>query len=358
LRFCRSMANVPIYSSRTDHSTLPFKQMSSTAPESQEVTKAIPLAGGVSENDSGTSSVEQNKRAPTRISGPSSLYGARLWRLGITVARRMPHFLLCRLAGHAAKLYWLAFPARRRVVFDNVLPAVNGDKHSARITTRELFQQFGIKLADLWRYESGLSIYNLFHSLTGWEHFEAAQRRNKGVLLVTIHLGNWEFGAPLLTQRGIKLQVITLAEPQAALTELRQAARARWGIETLALGDNPFAAVEIIRRLEANNAIALLMDRPPAQTGVPVTLFGRQFSASISAAELARASGCTILPVYLPRSSRGYTAHILPEIAYDRRALGTRPARIELTQKIMTAFEPAIRLYLNQWYHFVPIWPE
>jgi len=157
---------------------------------------------------------------------------------------------------------------------------------------------------------------------------------------------------------GVKLQVITMAEPQAKLTELRQNARARWGIETIALGDSPFAAVEIIRRLEANHAIALLMDRPPAQTGVPVTLFGRPFVASISAAELARASGCALLPVYLPRTSRGYTAHILPEISYDRGALGNREARIELTQRIMSAFEPAIRLYLNQWYHFVPVWPE
>jgi lauroyl/myristoyl acyltransferase len=78
--------------------------------------------------------------------------------------------------------------------------------------------------------------------------------------------------------------------------------------------------------------------------------------ASISAAELARASGCAILPVYLPRTSRGYAAHILPEISYDRRSLGSREARIVLTQKIMTAFEAPIRLYLNQWYHFVPIW--
>src|SRR3954469_22618787 len=279
---------------------------------------------------------------------PSGLYRANLWKVAVAVARRLPHFLLCRLSGHAGKLYWLFCPSRRRVVFKNVLPALYGDARAARITTRELFQQFGIKLADLWRYESGLSIYNLFHSLNGWEHFEVAQKRGRGVLLVTIHLGNWEFGAPLLTQRGVKLQVITLAEPQARLTEIRQAARARWGIETLALGDNPFAAVEIIRRLEENNAIALLMDRPPSQTAVPVTLFGRRFSASISAAELARASGCAILPVYLPRTSRGYTAHILPEIPYDRRTLGTRPARIELTQKIMTAFEPAIRLYLNQ----------
>ncbi len=235
---------------------------------------------------------------------------------------------------------------------------MNGDRLAARIATRELFQQFALKLADLWRYESGLSIYNLFHDLTGWEHFQKAQEQKRGVLLVTIHLGNWEFGAPLLTQRGVKLQVITGPEPQAELTELRQAARARWGIETLALGDNPFAAVEIIRRLEANNSVALLMDRPPAATAVTVKLFGRPFSASISAAELARASGCAVLPVYLPRTSRGYVAHILPEISYERRALGTRAARTEFTGRIMSAFEPAIRLYLNQWYHFVPIWPE
>ena len=289
---------------------------------------------------------------------PSSLYRAELWQVGVKLARRLPHFVLGQLARHTAKIYWLTCPNRRRVVFENVLPAVHGDRQSARITTRELFQQFALKLADLWRYESGLSIYNLFHDLTGWEHFQTAQARGSGVLLVTVHLGNWEFGAPLLTERGVKLQVITGPEPQARLTEVRQAARARWGIETLALGDNPFAAVEIIRRLEANSSVALLMDRPPAATAARVRLFGRPFDASISAAELARASGCAVLPVYLPRTSRGYTAHILPEIPYDRPALRDRGARIELTQRIMTSFEPAIRLYLNQWYHFVPVWPN
>ena len=53
----------------------------------------------------------------------------------------------------------------------------------------------------------------------------------------------------------------------------------------------------------------------------------------------------------------GYVAHILPEIPYERAALRDRAARLILTQRIMDAFEPAIRFYLNQWYHFVPIWP-
>jgi KDO2-lipid IV(A) lauroyltransferase len=288
---------------------------------------------------------------------PSSLYRAEFWRIGVFLSRHMPHSLFGRLASHLAQVYWLSCPRRRRVVFENLLPALNGDRQAARITTREVFQQFALKLADLWRYEGGLSIYNLFRDLTGWEHFQAAQAQKRGVLLLTVHLGNWEFGAPLLTQRGIKLQVITLAEPQARLTEIRQSARARWGIETLALNNDPFASVEIIRRLEANNSVALLMDRPPSATAVEVNLFGRPFAASTSAAELARASGCVLLPVYLPRTSSGYVAHILPEIPYERAALRDPRARVELTQQIMSAFEPAIRLYLNQWYHFVPIWP-
>lgn len=290
-------------------------------------------------------------------SGPSSLYRVGPWRAAVFMARRLPHFLFGRLAVHGAQAYGLACPKRRRVVCENLLPVVNNDRLAARVATRELFAQFGLKLADLWRYESGLSVYNLFDSLTGWEHYEAAHAQERGVLFLTIHLGNWEFGAPLLTQRGIRLQVITLEEPEARFTEFRQRARARWGIETLALGDNPFGAVEIVRRLEANSSVALLMDRPPAGTSVRVNLFSKPFDASISAAELARATGCVLLPVYLPRTSRGYAAQILPPVPYDRREIGSREGRIQLTQKIMQCFEPAIRLYLTQWFHFVPIWP-
>jgi lauroyl/myristoyl acyltransferase len=297
-------------------------------------------------------------RADARPAGPSMLYRIAPWRGAVFMARRLPHFILGRLAVHGAQAYWLSCAQRRRVVFENLLPVVNGDRLAARIATRELFAQFGLKLADLWRYESGLSIYNLFSSLTGWEHYEAAHAQGRGVLFLTIHLGNWEFGAPLLTQRGIRLNVITLEEPEAQFTEFRQRARARWGIDTLALGNDPFGAVEIVRRLEANNSVALLMDRPPGGTSVRVELFGRPFDASISAAELARATGCALLPVYLPRTSRGYTAQILPPVQYDRREIGSREARIQLTQKIMQCFEPAIRLYATQWFHFVPIWPR
>ena len=104
-------------------------------------------------------------------------------------------------------------------------------------------------------------------------------------------------------------------------------------------------------------SVALLVDRPPAATAVTVELFGRPFQASIAAGELARASGCAVVPAYVVRNQRGYEAHILPEVIYDRAAIGDREARIKLTQEILRAFEPVIRQHVTQWYHFVPIWP-
>src|SRR5262249_37047228 len=151
-----------------------------------------------------------------------------------------------------------------------------------------------------------------------------------------------------LTQRGITLQVITLAEPGEKFTELRQASRARWNIETVVIRDDPLVFVEIIRRLEAGATVALLVDRPPAPTAVTVDLFGHPFPASIAAAELARASGCVLLPVYLPRANGSYEAHVLAPIPYDRAALRDRAARQELTQRIMNVFEPLIRQHLDQ----------
>jgi predicted RND superfamily exporter protein/lauroyl/myristoyl acyltransferase len=301
---------------------------------------------------------ETNPYPHARLSTPSSLYRAEFWLLGQWIVRLLPQGICMRLSRWFAALYWKLGRHRRDVVVQNLLPPLGGDRPAAEKAAKALFQQFALKVVDLWRYEAGLSISRLFGPTEGWEYFEQAQSQKRGILLLTPHLGNWEFGGPLLTQRGVTLQVITLAEPGEKFTELRQASRARWNIETIVIRDDPLAFVEIIQKLEMGATVALLMDRPPGPTAVAVDLFGKPFPASIAAAELARASGCVLLPVYLPRNNGSYEAHILSPIPYDRAALRARAARQELTQRIMGVFEPLIREYLDQWYHFVPVWPE
>jgi lauroyl/myristoyl acyltransferase len=290
-------------------------------------------------------------------SEPSAFYRLWLWRLGLIIGRYFPAYLLESICVAVAELYYLIHPRRRQVVTQNLLPALGGNKAAASKSAHALFRQFGLKMADLWRYESGRRVdTQLIES--GWEHIAAARERGQGVLLVSCHLGNWELGAPLLVKHGVPAVVITQAEPGAGFTEMRKAGRAKWGVETLVIGSDAFAFVEVIKRLQEGATLALLIDRPPLQGAVEVELFGRPFRASNSAAELARASNCAIIGVAIVRKNRKYLAKILQEIPYDRQALGTREARCELTQEILRALEPEIRQHLDQWFHFVPIWPE
>jgi KDO2-lipid IV(A) lauroyltransferase len=293
-----------------------------------------------------------------QLEAPSSLYRAEFWRMGLGFVHFVPRSVCIRFSRAVANIYWLLARRRREVLIENLLPALNNDRAAATAKARELIHGFAIKVVDLWRYEAGLPIENTFGHATGWEHFENALAQKRGVLLLTPHLGNWEFGGPWLTQKGITLQVITVAEPGRNFTQLRQASRARWNIETLVVGTDPFAFVDIIRRLEAGATIALLIDRPLASTTATVNLFGKSFAASTAAAELARASGCVLLPVYLPRRGDTYEAHVLPEISYDRPALRDSAARQQLTQSIVSAFEPIIQKHIEQWYQFIPIWPK
>lgn len=301
---------------------------------------------------------EAGRRASPGPDRPSSLYRAELWRAGLWIARALPRGTCLRLSRWGAGLYWRLAPHRRQVVRQNLLPALGHDEAKAAAVARRLVDRFAVKLVDLWRYESGLPIEDLFGRTSGWEHLEACLNKEHGVLLLTPHLGNWEFGGPWLARRGVPLHVITLAEPGKNLTQLRRQSRARWNIDTLVIRNDPFAFLEVIRKLEAGAVVALLIDRPPVPTAIDVTLFGRPFPASIAAAELARATGCTLLPVYLPSAGDGYEAHILPPVPYDRASLRDREARRHLTQEILRRFEPVISRHPDQWYHFVPIWNQ
>jgi predicted exporter/lauroyl/myristoyl acyltransferase len=292
-----------------------------------------------------------------QISAPSSFYRMRFWQIGLALARWMPLPVCVAIAKFSAAIYWRLAAHRREVVIQNLLPVFNNDRAATTRAARELFTEFMLKVADLLRYESGVAAGHWTGGWSGWEHFTVAQARGKGVLLVIPHLGNWELGGAFLVQHGYKLLVLTQPEPDQKMTELRQSSRARWGVETLVVGEDAFAFIEIIKRLQEGATVALLVDRPPAPTAVTVDLFGRPFPASIAAAELARASGCAIIPGYIVRQPDGYLARFFPEIPYDRAAIGQRAARIQLTQEILRAFEPAIRQYAAQWYHFVPIWP-
>jgi predicted RND superfamily exporter protein/lauroyl/myristoyl acyltransferase len=288
----------------------------------------------------------------------SLFYRAGLWRFGLAVVRILPAGLVKGFSVVVAEFYFIFRRQRREVVVQNFLPVFAGDRAAAEKAAHRLHRKFAVKLVDLWQVEGGVPVQNWLTNPSELEIIRTAQQRGCGILFITLHLGNWEHGGLLLNQLGIPLTILSQAEPDDGLTDLRIASRRRFGVETLIIGQDSFAFVEVIKQLQAGAALAISLDRPPAKGGVMVELFGHPFEAPLAAAELARASGCALIGVTIVRRRAGYAVKVLPEFAYDRRALGDREVRRELTRQILRAFEPQIRQDIDQWYQFVPIWPK
>jgi len=293
---------------------------------------------------------------PVAVAGASQLYGPAGWRVASGVVRWIPRAGLVAVARGVARVYCLVRPERLEVVVSNLLPVVGGDPERARCVARENFGEFAEKLVDLWRHEALGPGAVTVGAAGGWESFHEALGSGRGVLLVTPHLGNWELGGSMLVSFGVKPLVLTAPEPGVGLTGMRAEARARHGVETLVVGADPFAFVQVIRRLQEGGVVALLLDRPMTGTGVEVEFLGQGLPASSAAADLARATGAVILPVYVVREAGQHRAYALPPVAYDRARLGNREERRELTGRILRVFEPAVRQFPGQWFHFVPVW--
>ncbi len=286
-----------------------------------------------------------------------AFYRAGLWRTGLAVVRILPASLVKAFCVLVAEVHYLLQPQRRDMVTQNLLPVVGGNRTAAKKAVHRLHRKFAAKLVDLWRVENGVPVTNWITNQGELEIIRTARARGHGTLFITLHLGNWEHGGLLLNQLGIRLTILTLAEPDDGLTGLRKASRARFGVDTLIIGRDSFAFVEVIKQLQAGADLAISLDRPPERGSVPIQFFGHPFEASPAAAELARASGCALIGVTIVRRPNGYAVKVLPEFTYDRKALGNRDARRDLTQQILRAFEPEICKDVDQWYQFVPIWP-
>jgi uncharacterized protein len=293
-----------------------------------------------------------------RVARPSGFYRTFLWRLGLVTVRVLPIGVAKTLGVLLAEVYFRFNRERREVVVRNFLPAFAGERMAAEEAAHQLHANFARKLVDLWRVESGVTVRDWLTNPSELEIIRTACERGRGVLFITLHLGNWEHGGLLLSQLGIPLMILTQAEPDIELTDLRIESRRRFGVQTLVIGQDSFAFIEVLKQLQAGANLALSLDRPPLRGGIAVELFGRPFEAPAAAADLARASGCGLIGVTIVRRHNGYAVKVLPEFTYDRRALGTREARRELTQQILRAFEPEIRQNMDQWYQFVPIWPR
>ncbi len=290
---------------------------------------------------------------------PTPLYKTGGFEIAMQVARRVPRPLARWIGGEISDYLYSRKPEAAEALRAN-LGVVTGLRGAAldRLCTRNA-HQFGRMLGDYFHctHASVAGIRAAVARWEGMENLQAALAGGRGVILVTAHLGNWELGALVLATDQVPMTIVTAEEPSSGLTEWRKKYRERLGIGTITVGADKFAFVGMMAALRKNECLAMLVDRPPAGSGAPVTLFGQATEFSSGPALLQHHTGAAIVPAYVVQMGRAeYRAFIEPalETAAASDAAGAVATN---TQKIATRFEAVIRRYPDQWFNFVPIWP-
>jgi lauroyl/myristoyl acyltransferase len=190
----------------------------------------------------------------------------------------------------------------------------------------------------------------------GLDILEAAVAENKGVILVTPHLGGWDFGGAWFASKGYKAMVVVEPLEPPELFEWFAEMRRGLGLEIVPLG--PSAGTTVLRRIKEGGIVALLCDRDLSGTGVPVTFFGEETTLPSGPATLALRTGAPLLPVAVYFEGRtGHRGVVRPPIPVERTG-GFREDVARVMQQVADEFEALIEQAPSQWHLFQPNWPS
>jgi KDO2-lipid IV(A) lauroyltransferase len=183
----------------------------------------------------------------------------------------------------------------------------------------------------------------------GREYLEEAAARGRGVILCCTHIGNWELAAVVLAHWGYTLTAVAGVQLNRWLTPAVRETRAELAIHTVAPEDG---FRKLLRALERNEMLALMVDGDIYNHGIPVEMFGRETRFPAGPGVLAQRTGALIISGYCERVRPG-RFRVMIEPPLDPATFASTAA---LHAAIAELGEKHIRAHLDQWCIFRPLW--
>jgi len=249
------------------------------------------------------------------------------------------------LSRTAFRLFDAAAPRLRAAAWRNLelaLPETTRDQR-ARIV-EGCWRSLSRVLADLARFpDITRANVHRFIRYDGFEHFEAAKRRGRGVLFATAHLGNWEFSAFAHALMAEPMSIVVRPMDNPLLDDLATRYRTMSGNTVIGRGKDFLRP--LLAALHHNQAAGILIDQNvTAGRGVFIDFFGLPACVDSGFARLAARSGAAVIPGYALWSDEEsrYVLVFEPEVEITGDTMRD-------TQSIHSRLEAAIRRHPDQW---------
>jgi KDO2-lipid IV(A) lauroyltransferase len=234
----------------------------------------------------------------------------------------MPVSLTGRLGKTIGMLLHNILHSRRTIAIDNIRqalpfmkshPAWTGDFESAEEIAMAMFIHLGTSIVEVCRLYHGRGndlIENM--EVHGLENFARAKEKNKGVLCIGGHCGNWELSS-LSFKKYLNVNVAAIARKQnnPYLNTIVEKVRMGYGNRVIY---TKTAARQVLSVLKQHGVIGMLIDQAVFEdNGALVDFLGRKAWANKAPAVFAHKTGAPLVPVYGHRESDRYVLSFHPE---------------------------------------------
>jgi len=282
-----------------------------------------------------------------------------LFRLGELVGPFVPiwlGFTLCDIAGWL--VFWL-LPSKRRAVLCNLAHVLPDATPTQRNKIAQQMIQGNLKnFFDLSRaHKMTPAQFDAQVTVVGLENVREAEKRGKGIIVFSGHVGSFSFVSQVATR--VQIHFNLTVEPVKPLKLFELVRRLREvDPQTKLISIAGSELRNVFRALKRNEMVCLAIDRDVIGNGVPQVFFGRPALLPTGAAEIALRTGASVMPVLCYRTpDRRNVLVFKPGFVLET----TKDHAADVIQgnaRLLREVEKMIRDRPDQWVGIQPIWDD
>lgn len=269
----------------------------------------------------------------------------------IFLSNLMPRVAWLRFCGFLGRLAYPFARKTRERTLKHLTLAYGKEMNAIAIRTlaKKVFEYLGKNSGEMLRASAAIkTLHDLDKILDvhGYENFEKANAKGKGVIFLTCHMGAFDLQVTVMALRGLNPNIIGTPLKDERLNELLWNYRNKHGAIAIARGRETFRMIKI---LKSGGSVALLIDQDTRVKSRFVNFFGQPAATPVGATVMAMKTGAAVVPtfIYLGEDWRQHM-HILPEI--PMAITGDDEADMLYNTQILTGFiEQQIRNHPEQW---------
>lgn len=218
----------------------------------------------------------------------------------------LPDRLTIFLGGQLGLLIYFSSEKRRRIILTNLEIAFPEKTASERIVLAKQASAASGKLlpefAKAWLGTKS-EIQQQITRVNQQELIDEYSRNNQPVIIVTPHIGNWEFLVQWV-QINYPMFGLYSASPIPQLDRLIYKARSQFGCQPFAANNR--GVLNLLRKLKQGGLMVILPDQVPQKgAGVHVPFFGQQAYTMTLLHKMVQKTGANLLFAYCIRNSDG-----------------------------------------------------